>query len=46
MTTGHGLDPADLEPIPSNSHVEQWWPQESVMSEAAAVVGHGGFGTT
>jgi glycosyltransferase len=46
MTTGHGLDPADLEPIPPNSHVEQWWPQEAVMGEAAAVVGHGGFGTT
>ena len=46
MTTGLGLEPADLEPIPPNSHIEQWWPQQAVMGEAAAVVGHGGFGTT
>jgi UDP:flavonoid glycosyltransferase YjiC (YdhE family) len=46
MTTGMGLEPADLEPIPPNSHIEQWWPQGAVMAEAAAVVGHGGFGTT
>jgi UDP:flavonoid glycosyltransferase YjiC (YdhE family) len=46
MTTGLSLEPADLEPIPPNSHVERWWPQEAVMGEAAAVVGHGGFGTT
>jgi UDP:flavonoid glycosyltransferase YjiC (YdhE family) len=46
MTTGRDLDPADLEPIPPNSHVEQWWPQEAVMGEATAVIGHGGFGTT
>jgi glycosyltransferase len=46
MTTGLSLEPADLEPIPPNSHIEQWWPQEAVMGEAAAVVGHGGFGTT
>jgi UDP:flavonoid glycosyltransferase YjiC (YdhE family) len=46
MTTGLSLEPADLEPIPPNSHVEQWWPQEAVMGEAAAMVGHGGFGTT
>jgi UDP:flavonoid glycosyltransferase YjiC (YdhE family) len=46
MTTGHGYEVSDLEPIPPNSQVEQWWPQESVMGEASAVVGHGGFGTT
>jgi UDP:flavonoid glycosyltransferase YjiC (YdhE family) len=46
MTTGQGLDPADLEPIPPNSHLEQWWPQRAVMGGAAAAVGHGGFGTT
>jgi MGT family glycosyltransferase len=46
MTTGRGLGPADLETIPPNSHVEQWWPQEAVMGGAAAVIGHGGFGTT
>jgi glycosyltransferase len=46
MTTGRGFDVGELEPIPPNTHVEQWWPQEAVMGEAAAVVGHGGFGTT
>jgi UDP:flavonoid glycosyltransferase YjiC (YdhE family) len=46
MTTGRGLDAGDLGSLPPNTHVEQWWPQEAVMSEAAAVVGHGGFGTT
>jgi UDP:flavonoid glycosyltransferase YjiC (YdhE family) len=46
MTTGRCVDTGELEPIPPNTHVEQWWPQEAVMGEAAAVVGHGGFGTT
>ena len=27
-------------------HVERWWPQRAVLSRAAAVVAHGGFGTT
>jgi UDP:flavonoid glycosyltransferase YjiC (YdhE family) len=27
-------------------HVERWWPQRDVLSRAAVVVGHGGFGTT
>lgn len=46
MTTGTGLDPADLDPLPANACVEQWWPQDDVLPHAAAVVGHGGFGTT
>jgi UDP:flavonoid glycosyltransferase YjiC (YdhE family) len=46
MTTGAGLDPADLAPVPPNAHVEAWWPQQDVLPHAAAVVGHGGFGTT
>jgi glycosyltransferase len=46
MTTGRGIDPASLAPIPANIHVEQWWPQADVMPHTAAVVGHGGFGTT
>ena len=46
LTTGRGGDPADFEPLPANSHVERWWPQSDVMPHAAAVVGHGGFGTT
>lgn len=46
LTTGRGLDPADLGPVPANARVEQWWPQPDVMPHAAVVVGHGGFGTT
>lgn len=46
MTTGRGVDPADLGMVPANAHVEAWWPQEEVLPRAAAAVGHGGFGTT
>ncbi len=46
LTTGEGLDPADLGPLPANTRVERWWPQHEVMPHAAVVVGHGGFGTT
>jgi UDP:flavonoid glycosyltransferase YjiC (YdhE family) len=46
MTTGAGVKPASLGPVPANAHVEGWWPQNSVMPHAALVVGHGGFGTT
>jgi MGT family glycosyltransferase len=46
LTTGEAADPDLLGPLPSNVHVERWWPQEDVMPHAAAIVGHGGFGTT
>jgi len=46
LTIGDGADPGALGPLPDNVHVEQWWPQQSVMPEAAAVIGHGGLGTT
>ena len=46
MTTGAELDPAELGPVPANTRVERWWPQHEVLPHAAAVVGHGGFGTT
>jgi UDP:flavonoid glycosyltransferase YjiC (YdhE family) len=39
-------DVAALGPLPANVHVERFWPQQDVMPEAAAVIGHGGFGTT
>ena len=45
ITTGDGLDPGTLSP-PANARVERWWPQADVMPTAAAMVGHGGFGTT
>jgi len=46
MTVGRRLDPAELGPWPANAHVEQWWPQGELLTHAAAMVGHGGFGTT
>jgi UDP:flavonoid glycosyltransferase YjiC (YdhE family) len=45
LTTGYAADPV-LEDVPANAHVERFWPQEDLMPLAAAVVGHGGFGTT
>jgi UDP:flavonoid glycosyltransferase YjiC (YdhE family) len=37
----------DLGPVPSNVHVERWVAQEAdVLGQAAAIVYHGGFGTT
>lgn len=46
MTTGRGADRSTVEPLPPNAWVEQWWPQAEVMPLAAAMIGHGGFGTT
>lgn len=46
MSVGRGLDPADLEPLPDNARVLQWVPQDEVLVHAAAILGHGGFGTT
>ena len=46
MTVGRRFDADDLRPWPANAHVEQWWPQDAVLAHAAAMLGHGGFGTT
>jgi UDP:flavonoid glycosyltransferase YjiC (YdhE family) len=46
LTIGDAGDPELLGPLPANVHVERWWPQSDVMPHAAAMVGHGGFGTT
>ncbi len=46
LTTGRATDPESLRPWPANTLVQQWWPQEDVMPQASAMVGHGGFGTT
>ncbi|PUA79392.1 hypothetical protein C7S10_18610 [Nocardioides currus] len=46
MTVGRKVDPATLGALPPNARVEQWWPQDAALGEAAAMLGHGGFGTT
>ncbi|WP_345802868.1 glycosyltransferase [Microbacterium sp. AZCO] len=46
LTVGRRVDPAGLGPLPPNAHVEQWWPQDAVLRQAGAMLGHGGFGTT
>ena len=46
MTLGEAGDPVALGALPGNVHVERWWPQHQVMPHAAAILGHGGFGTT
>jgi UDP:flavonoid glycosyltransferase YjiC (YdhE family) len=45
VTIGRHRDPAELGPLPANTHVEQWVPQADVMPHAAAMACHGGFGT-
>ena len=32
--------------MPDNAYVASWLPQDTVLAHAAAMVGHGGFGTT
>ena len=46
MTLGEAGDPEALGTLPANVHVERWWPQADVLPHAAALVGHGGTGTT
>jgi UDP:flavonoid glycosyltransferase YjiC (YdhE family) len=46
MTVGRRLDLAALGPVPANASVVPWLPQAAVLARAAAMLGHGGFGTT
>jgi UDP:flavonoid glycosyltransferase YjiC (YdhE family) len=46
LTLGQDGDPELLGPLPPNVRAERWVPQEAVLPAAAAVVGHGGYGTT
>jgi UDP:flavonoid glycosyltransferase YjiC (YdhE family) len=46
FTIGDQGDPAELGPLPPSVHVERWVPQADVMPHAAAMVGHGGSGST
>jgi UDP:flavonoid glycosyltransferase YjiC (YdhE family) len=46
LTVGEDHDPAGLGALPASVHVERWVPQAEVMPHAAAMVGHGGSGST
>jgi UDP:flavonoid glycosyltransferase YjiC (YdhE family) len=46
LTFGRDPDPAGLGPLPANTRAEPWLPQHEVLPHAAAVVSHGGYGTT
>lgn len=46
MTIGRDHAPAALEPIPSNARVERFIPQAELLPSCAAIVHHGGAGTT
>ncbi len=46
VTTGPGLDPAELGTQPSNVHVERYVPLSTLLPYCDAVVCHAGWGTT
>ena len=46
FTIGTEVERDALGPAPANVHVEPWVPQAAVMPHAAAMVGHGGAGST
>jgi UDP:flavonoid glycosyltransferase YjiC (YdhE family) len=48
VTIGNDRDPSELEAgsRPANVRVEQWVAQDAISPRAAAIVCHGGFGTT
>ena len=46
VTLGEARDPDELGPLPSNVHVERWVPHDAIAPHAAAIVCHGGYGST
>jgi UDP:flavonoid glycosyltransferase YjiC (YdhE family) len=46
LTVGRELDLDALPPAPENVRVERWVPQQDVLGHAAAMVCHGGSGST
>ena len=46
MTVGRDQDPAELAPFPANARVERFIPQAELLPSCAAIVHHGGAGTT
>ena len=46
VVVGVALGLTGLGPLPANAHAEPWVAQHDVLPHAAAVVSHGGYGTT
>ena len=46
VTLGEARDPRELGPLPRHVHVERWVPQDAIATHAAAIVTHGGYGST
>lgn len=46
VTIGNDRDPEELGPPPANVRVERWVSQDAISPHAAAIVCHGGYGTT
>ena len=46
LTVGEDRDLAELDPLPANVRVERWVSQDAVAPRAAAIVSHGGHGST
>jgi UDP:flavonoid glycosyltransferase YjiC (YdhE family) len=46
VTIGDHGDPRELGTLPANVRVERWVPQAELLPHAAAIVCHGGYGTT
>lgn len=46
VTVGRDVDPADLAPVPANAVIERFVTQAQALPHCAAVVHHGGAGTT
>ena len=46
MTTGRKVDIDGIGPVPPNARVMPWLAQDHVLAHAAAMLGHGGLGTT
>jgi UDP:flavonoid glycosyltransferase YjiC (YdhE family) len=46
VTIGDPRDPAELGELPGNVHVERWVAQDAVAPHLAAMVCHGGYGST
>jgi UDP:flavonoid glycosyltransferase YjiC (YdhE family) len=46
VTVGVDADPAALGALPKNVHAERWVPMADILADAAAMVMHGGAGTT